>query len=385
VDVDRRQDDRFMDEAFALAEHGRGRTHPNPLVGAVIVKDGAVVGRGFHAGPGEPHAETVALREAGPSAAGATLYSTLEPCAHQGRTPPCADAIVGAGVTRVVVALQDPNPLVDGRGVACLSCAAVAVDAGAGRWAARAEAQNAAFLKGVRTGLPLVTLKAAVSLDGKVAAAGGDARWISGPESRRRVHQMRAEVDAVIVGAGTVRRDDPLLTVRMVEGRDPVRVVVSRAGELPADCALLRTAPETPTLVLATHVAREIRLGLEARGVAVIETGAGGLRAGLESLAARGLLDVLCEGGPGLAGSLLAEGLVDRLVLFLAPLLVGRGAPDLVDVPAVEAISGARRLANVTWEQVGDDLLLRGDVLPPEAETAGSEAVASPALGRTVA
>jgi len=362
VDVDRHEDDRFMDEAFALAERGRGHTHPNPLVGAVLVSDARVVGRGWHEGPGEPHAEVVALREAGPAATGATLYCTLEPCSHHGRTPPCADALVGAGVRRAVVGLQDPNPLVDGRGLARLREAGVAVDLGGGRWEERARAQNAAFVKAVTTGLPLVTYKAALSLDGKVAAAGGDARWISGDESRRRVHAMRAAADAVMVGAGTVRRDDPSLTVRMVDGRDPVRVVVSRSGALPAHSALVRTAVETPSLVLATRVAVDVRRDLESCGVEILEMGDGDLRAGLAQLAERGLLDVLCEGGPGLAGALFREGLVDRVALFVAPLLIGRGAPDLVALPAVTAIAEALRLTNVRWEAIGDDLLLQADL-----------------------
>jgi diaminohydroxyphosphoribosylaminopyrimidine deaminase/5-amino-6-(5-phosphoribosylamino)uracil reductase len=372
VDEDRRQDDRFMDEAFALAERGRGRTHPNPLVGAVLVRDGAVVGRAWHPGPGEPHAEVSALRDAGDDARGATLYCTLEPCAHQGRTPPCADAIVAAGVSRVVAALRDPNPLVDGRGFARLRAAGVAVDTGGGRWEARARAQNAAFVKAVRTGLPLVTIKAAVSLDGKVAAAGGDARWISGEESRRRVHAMRAAADAVMVGAETVRRDDPELTVRMVGGRDPVRVVVSGSGTVPLDRKLVATAREVRTIVLAEAAGAATRRDLEARGVEVVETGEGGLRRGLEALAERDLFDVLCEGGPGLTGSLVGDGLADRLALFVAPLLVGRGAPDLLAAPAVTAIADATRLTNVSWEAVGDDLLLRGDVPPrPAAGKAG--------------
>jgi diaminohydroxyphosphoribosylaminopyrimidine deaminase/5-amino-6-(5-phosphoribosylamino)uracil reductase len=382
VDVDRHEDDRFMDEAFALAERGRGHTHPNPLVGAVLVSDASIVGRGWHEGPGEPHAEVVALREAGPAAAGSTLYCTLEPCSHHGRTPPCAEALVEAGVRRAVVALQDPNPLVDGRGLARLREAGVAVDLGGGRWEERARAQNAAFVKAVTTGLPLVTYKAALSLDGKVAAAGGDARWISGDESRRRVHAMRAAVDAVMVGAGTVRRDDPSLTVRMVEGRDPVRVVVSRSGTLPADSALVRTAVETPTLVLATRVAGDARRDLESCGVEVLEMGDGDLRAGLALLAERGLLDVLCEGGPGLAGALLREGLVDRVALFVAPLLIGRGAPDLVALPAVAAVAEALRLADVSWEPVGDDLLLCADVITAAGEErcAGTLGSASAAL-----
>ena len=351
-----------MEEAFALAERGRGLTHPNPLVGAVLVNDDRVVGRGYHAGPGEPHAEVVALSDAGPAAAGATLYCTLEPCSHQGRTPPCADAVVAAGVTRAVVALQDPNPLVDGRGLARLREAGVAVDVGAARWEARARAQNAAFVKAAAMGLPLVTYKAAVSLDGKVAAAGGDARWISSLESRRVAHGLRAAADAVIVGAGTVRRDDPELTARLTEGRDPVRVIVSTDGVLPPGCKLLSTARETPTIVLARRFSGGVRRTLESRGVETLEMGSGGLRGGLAQLADRGLLEVLCEGGPGLAGALLADDLVDRLVLFIAPLLIGRGAPDLLAVPAVDTVAGARRLVNVAWEAIGDDLLLRADL-----------------------
>jgi diaminohydroxyphosphoribosylaminopyrimidine deaminase / 5-amino-6-(5-phosphoribosylamino)uracil reductase len=381
VDVDRRDDDRYMDEAFALAEEGRGRTHPNPLVGAVLVKGGRVVGRGWHEGPGRPHAEAMALGEAGPAARDATLYCTLEPCSHHGRTPPCADALVRAGIARAVVALQDPNPLVDGDGMARLQAAGVAVDTGAGRWTARARSQNAAFLKAVRTGLPLVTYKAAMSLDGKVAAAGGDARWISSQESRRTVHAMRAAADAVMVGAGTVRRDDPELTVRLAPGSDPVRVVVSASGELPQRAKVLTTAGETPTLVLATRFAPGAREALEAAGVEALEMGDEGLRRGLALLVERGLLEVLCEGGPGLAGALLEAGLVDRFVVFVAPLVVGRGAPDLVAVPAVESIASALRLGEVRWESIGGDLVVRADVgARPDAGDAGSESAGLAAI-----
>ena len=210
-----------MEEAFGLAERGRGGTHPNPLVGAVLVKDGEVVGRGWHLAPGRPHAEANALAEAGERARGATLYCTLEPCSHHGKTPPCAEALVTAGVARAVVALQDPNPQVNGRGLEKLRAGGLTVELAAEEWAARARAQNGPFLKYHRTGLPQVTYKAAITLDGKVAAAGGDARWISCLDSRRAVHELRSEVDAVMVGAGTVRRDDPELTVRLVERPRP--------------------------------------------------------------------------------------------------------------------------------------------------------------------
>jgi diaminohydroxyphosphoribosylaminopyrimidine deaminase / 5-amino-6-(5-phosphoribosylamino)uracil reductase len=355
-------DDRFMEEAFELAERGRGRTHPNPLVGAVLVNGGEVVGRGYHLGLGEPHAEAMALAEAGDRASGATLYCTLEPCNHQGKTPPCADALVKAGIGRAVIALSDPNTLVDGRGLARLREAGVRVELQVEKWGARARKQNAPFIKFHATGLPLVTYKAAVTLDGKVAAAGGDARWISCLDSRRAVHRLRAAADAVMVGAETVRRDDPELTVRLSEGRDPVRVVVTHNGEVPPEAKLLAAARRLHTIVIAERVEDATRRLLEARGVEIIAVGAGGLRSGLATLAERGLLDVLCEGGPRLAGSLLAQGLIDRLLLFVAPLIVGRGAPDLFGSPAVEAVAAAWRLYDIEWSMVCDDLLLSGSI-----------------------
>jgi diaminohydroxyphosphoribosylaminopyrimidine deaminase/5-amino-6-(5-phosphoribosylamino)uracil reductase len=355
-------DDAYMELAFELAEQGRGRTHPNPLVGAVLVQDGEIVGRGLHGGPGTPHAEAAALADAGERARGATLYCTLEPCSHHGQTPPCADAVAASGVTRAVVALRDPNPLVDGRGLQRLRDAGIAVDPPAPRWTARAREQNAAFLKYQATGLPLVTYKAAVSLDGKVAAAGGDARWISCLESRRLVHLLRAAADAVMVGAGTVRRDDPELTVRLSDGRDPVRIVVTRRGDLPPEAKLIAGAGGPPTVVVAERFDGPARRLLEARGAELIETGDGGLRAALAAVAERGLLDILFEGGPGLAGSLLEAELIDRVLLFVAPLFVGHGAPDLFASPAVGAVAEAWRLRDVEWRPVCDDLLVSGSL-----------------------
>jgi diaminohydroxyphosphoribosylaminopyrimidine deaminase / 5-amino-6-(5-phosphoribosylamino)uracil reductase len=353
-------DDRYIEEAFALAEQGRGGTHPNPLVGAVLVRGGEVVGRGWHLRPGEQHAEAMALAEAGGRALGATLYCTLEPCGHQGRTPPCADALVAAKIARAVIVLQDPNPQVDGRGLARLREGGVVVDLADARWGARARAQNAPFLKYHRTGLPLVTYKAATTLDGKVAAAGGDARWISCLDSRRTVHELRAKADAVMVGVGTVRRDDPELTVRLAEGRDPVRVVITRSGQLPPAAKVLTTAHRTPTIVVAERADDATRRLLAARGAELLEVREGGLHAALTALAERGLLDILFEGGPTIAGALLAEDLIDRVLLFIAPLIVGRGAPDLFAAPAVDAVAHAWRLHDIEWRRVCDDLLLSG-------------------------
>ncbi|MEZ5125821.1 MAG: bifunctional diaminohydroxyphosphoribosylaminopyrimidine deaminase/5-amino-6-(5-phosphoribosylamino)uracil reductase RibD [Thermoleophilia bacterium] len=353
-------DERYIEEALALAELGRGSTHPNPMVGAVLVADGEVVGRGSHRGPGEPHAEVLALGDAGERARGATLYCNLEPCSHFGRTPPCADALIAAGVARVVVAMRDPDPRVDGRGLERLRRAGVDVVLLDDPWAARARKQNAAFVKFHATGLPLITYKAAITLDGKVAGARGDARWISCLESRRVVHRMRATCDAVMVGAGTLRRDDPELNVRLAEGRDPVRVIVTRSGILPPASKVLATAHSIPTVVIAERCEEGTRRLLSARGAELIEVGDGGLREGLAQLTRLGLLDVLCEGGPGLAGSLLADGLIDRVMLFVAPLVVGRGAPDLFAAPAVEAVSEAWHLNDVEWRQICDDFVLTG-------------------------
>jgi diaminohydroxyphosphoribosylaminopyrimidine deaminase/5-amino-6-(5-phosphoribosylamino)uracil reductase len=355
-------DAQYMSEAFDLAEKGRGSTHPNPLVGAVLVRDGEVVGRGWHLAPGQPHAEAMALADAGEAARGSTLYCTLEPCSHQGKTPPCADALVAAGVTRAVVALGDPNPQVNGDGFRKLRDGGVHVELADERWGARARTQNAPFLKLHREGLPLVTYKAAMSLDGKVAAEGGDARWISCLDSRRAVHELRSRVDAVMVGAGTVRRDDPELTVRLSEGRDPARVVITHDAELPPEAKLLATARQTRTIVVSTKATTAARRMLAARGAELVEVEDGGLRAALKALAGLGLLDVLCEGGPTLAGALLAEGLIDRVLLFVAPLIVGRGAPDLFGTPAVGAIDHAWRLTDIEWRTMCDDLVLSGAI-----------------------
>ncbi len=360
-------DEQYLEEAFTLAERGRGGTHPNPLVGAVLVRDGEVVGRGWHLAPGQPHAEANALAEAGERARGATLYCTLEPCSHHGKTPPCADALVESGVARAVVALGDPNPMVNGRGLRKLRDGGVQVELAGPEWEARARRQNAPFLKYQRTGLPLVTYKAAVTLDGKVAAAGGDARWISCLDSRRAVHELRSRVDAVMVGAGTVRRDDPELTVRLADGRDPARVVITHHGLLPADAKVLTGARHVRTIVVADEVTDAARRLLDARGAELIETGEGGLRAALKALAGMGLLDILCEGGPTLAGELLAADLIDRVLLFVAPVIVGRGAPDLFAAPAVSAVDGAWRLTDVEWRPICDDLLLSGTVLHRES------------------
>ncbi len=378
-------DERHLQRALELARRGLREAHPNPRVGAVVVAGERVVGEGYHRGPGTPHAEAVALDVAAAQARGATLYVTLEPCCHTGRTGPCTERIIAAGVARVVVGAVDPNPAVDGRGLAALRAAGLEVAVVDGDLRARCEALNEPFARFIRTALPLVTYKAAVSLDGKVAAADGDARWISSPESRRRVHAMRAAADAVLIGAGTLRRDDPRLTVRDAEGRDPVRVVVSRTGRVPVDATVFATAHDAPTILLSESVEPGVAAALARHGVEVVRVA--GLRAGLIELARRGLTDILCEGGPTLAGGLLAEGLVDRVAVFVAPLVLGRGAPDLVALPAAAGVGAGLALRDAVWTTSGPDVLCEArvarvaDAVPHVASSGPGAAEASPAGG----
>ena len=358
-------DARLMRRAIQLAERGRGLVSPNPLVGAILVRDGEVVGEGWHAGAGTPHAEIHALNQAGDRARGATLYVTLEPCSHTGRTPPCAPALVEAGVTRVVAAMGDPNPLVDGAGLALLRDAGIEVEVGL--LSAMAEEQNVAFVHHVPTGLPHVTLKMAASLDGKAAARDGSSKWISGEDSRRRVHRMRASADAIMVGAGTARRDDPALTCRdpSYAGPPKLRVLVDGRGIVPATATLFDGA--APTLVATTPAADDDLVGQWRRGaeVAVYDTPSASVPLGMlmKDLAARGVQSVLLEGGPTLAADAIASGIVDRVVFFYAPILVGgAGAPGILMGDGVATIADALRLEGVRFERSGDDLVVVGDV-----------------------
>jgi len=349
-----------MARAIALAEGGRGATSPNPMVGAVLVRDGRVVGEGFHEAHGRPHAESVALAAAGAAAAGATCYVTLEPCAHHGRTPPCADALVAAGVARVVAATADPDPRVDGAGLARLRAAGVEVSVGAG--AAAAGEQNAAYLTHRRRGRPRVTLKAAASLDGKVAAPDGTSQWITGPDARADGHRLRAEADAVLVGAGTALADDPRLTVRLPghAGRQPLRVLADAAGRVGTGGHLFDG--EAPTLVATTPTAPAAAVDawkLAGAEVLICKEAPAGLDLDdlLRALAARGVLELLVEGGPTLQASLWAAGLADRLVWYLAPLAIGgAGAPGLLGGAGAATLADARRLRLASVDRLGDDL-----------------------------
>lgn len=347
---------RYLSRAIALARRGLGRTSPNPAVGAVLVRDGQVVGEGYHQRAGGPHAEVVSLRQAGEAARGATLYVTLEPCAHWGRTPPCADALIEAGVRRVVACTIDPNPKVNGLGFSRLASAGVQVELADGRYREQARRLNAPYEKYVTTGLPYVTLKVAMSLDGKIATTTRDARWISSEASRAMAHRLRARHDAVMVGVGTVLADDPLLTARPPgrrPPRQPLRVVVDSHARTPVDARLIRSAsPEAPVLVAITDLAPADRVeSLRAAGaeVAVLPAGSDGrvdLPALLQYLSAREVTSVLVEGGGVLLASLVDAELADAMIVFLAPkILGGKGAPSPVDGAGVDRVAGAWRIA----------------------------------------
>ncbi|MBM5802677.1 MAG: bifunctional diaminohydroxyphosphoribosylaminopyrimidine deaminase/5-amino-6-(5-phosphoribosylamino)uracil reductase RibD [Cyanobacteria bacterium K_DeepCast_35m_m2_155] len=319
-----------MRRALELAALGAGRTSPNPLVGAVVLDAaGTLVGEGYHACAGTPHAEVHALHQAGPRARGGTLIVTLEPCCHHGRTPPCADAVIAAGIARVVVAMADPNPQVAGGGIAQLRAAGLEVITGVAD--TEAQALNRAFVHRIQTGRPLGILKWAMSLDGRTALSNGASQWISGPPARAWVHQLRAHCDAVIVGGGTLRADDPLLTSRGQREPEPLRVVISRSLELPETAQLWDTSSAATLIAHGPEAPAEARARLAALaaahpGVQTLELGACSATALLEALAARGCNQVLWECGPELAAAALREGCVQQVAAVIAPKLLG-GTP----------------------------------------------------------
>ena len=351
-----------MRAALALAARGLGNTWPNPAVGCVIVRDGRILGRGWTQPGGRPHAETEALKRAGTDARGATVYVTLEPCCHWGRTPPCTDALAAAGVARVVVALRDPDKRVNGEGLARLRAAGIAVEVGLCE--AEAAALNLGFIKALREGLPMVTLKLATSLDGRIATAAKESRWITGPEARRAAHALRARHDAILVGSGTVIDDDPDLTCRL-PGGVPVpapRVVADARLRVPPAARIVRTAREVPTILATIPGHPDAALArFRDAGVEVLELPAEGeglgMRPLLAALAARGITRVLAEGGSGIAASLLREALADRLAWFHAPVVIGGdGIPAAYALPLPE-LAAAPKFRRVSVRRIGPDML----------------------------
>ncbi|WP_460274920.1 bifunctional diaminohydroxyphosphoribosylaminopyrimidine deaminase/5-amino-6-(5-phosphoribosylamino)uracil reductase RibD [Celeribacter sp. ULVN23_4] len=355
------EDLRHMRHALSLAARGLGRTWPNPAVGCVIVKNGRIVGRGWTQPGGRPHAEVVALKQAGGAARGAIAYVTLEPCSHHGKTPPCSEALIAAGLSRVVVALGDPDPRVNGRGFAMLQEAGIEVVTGVCEEEARVAQQG--FLSKVTLGRPMITLKLAMSWDGRIATATGESQWITGPMARRRVHAMRASHDAVLVGGGTARADDPSLTVRgLGVAHQPIRLVMSRRLDLPLDSLLARTAHDIPVWILhGPDAAPELVSAWQQLGAELIEVpvayGQIDPQAALQALGARGLTRVFCEGGGALAASLLSAGLADHVALFTAGLGIGaEGMPGLGAL-GLDRLQNAPRYHLDKIEQIGPDAL----------------------------
>jgi diaminohydroxyphosphoribosylaminopyrimidine deaminase / 5-amino-6-(5-phosphoribosylamino)uracil reductase len=346
--------------ALALGRRGLGRTWPNPAVGAVIVKNGVIAGRGWTQSGGRPHAEVEALRRAGGSARGATLYVTLEPCSHHGKSPPCADAIIAAGVARVVSALEDPNPKVAGEGHARLAAAGIDVDIGIGADEARRD--HSGHIRRVRDGRPHVMLKLAISADGKVAAGGRRPIAITGAEVRDRVHLMRAQSDAIMVGIGTVLADDPLLTCRLpgMAKDSPVRVVLDSDLRLPESSRLVGTAREVPVwLIAGSHAPSANEQTLAAAGVDIVRMptrdGLFDISTVLKLLAERGITRLMVEGGPTLAASLVAADLVDEAVLFRSPKTIGADGIDALEGLPLSALIDSPMLGRLKSELLGAD------------------------------
>lgn len=357
-------DEFFMREALRIARNAEGRTSPNPLVGAVVVREGKIVAEGWHRQAGTPHAEIHALNMAGELSRGATLYVTLEPCSHFGRTPPCARAIIAAGIKRVVAAMTDPNPQVAGRGFDMLRAAGVEVESGILEDEARH--LNEVFLKWVTRKLPFVTLKFACSLDGKIATVAGESQWISGIESRKFTHHLRDINDAILVGVGTVLADNPNLTTRLIVGKNPVRVIVDSNARTPLDSKVVTDKSARTIIATTSNAPIEKISALKNCGVEIITAG-NGKRVDLEilmrKLAEREITSILVEGGGTIHFAMLSAGLVDKIFAFVAPKIIGGvNALTAVEGAGFEKLSDAVALKNLTTERLGNDILIEGYV-----------------------
>jgi diaminohydroxyphosphoribosylaminopyrimidine deaminase/5-amino-6-(5-phosphoribosylamino)uracil reductase len=338
-------DHRYMALAIELARKAEGMTSPNPIVGAVIARNGRIVGRGYHKKAGLPHAEINALRQAGAKTKGATLYVTLEPCDHFGRTPPCADAIIKSGIARVVIAMIDPNPLNNGRGIKKLKSFGIQVEVGL--LAEDARAMNRPYIKFITKKMPFVIVKVAQSLDGKIATRTGDSKWISSEDSRRYVHELRGRSDAVMVGANTVKRDDPLLLCRISCGKQPVRVVVSGRSGIPSGAKIFSGALKFPLIVVKPAGRSGKRVDLKKM---------------LMTLAKKGIINILVEGGGELIAGLVKEKLVDRFLVFIAPKIIGgRDAKTAVEGQGVEKIKDALLLKKMSVKMFKEDILIEAE------------------------
>jgi diaminohydroxyphosphoribosylaminopyrimidine deaminase/5-amino-6-(5-phosphoribosylamino)uracil reductase len=365
-------DNGYMKMALHLADQGRGLTSPNPMVGAVVVKDNAVIGKGYHRKAGTPHAEIHALNEAGMGAHGSTLYVTLEPCSHRGRTLPCADFIIRSRVTRVVCAMQDPNLQVNGSGIRKLREAGIQVDVGILENEARE--LNRFFIKYITAKVPFVILKAAVTLDGRIATQTGDSKWITGKAARERGHQLRNVVDAILVGVNTVLADDPSLTTRLPGGggRDPARIILDTHLRTPLDARIIRNDSPARTFIFSGPDVQPERIrAYQERNVTVLvarkEASRIKFKQVLEDLGRMEITSLLIEGGAQVHASALREGVVDRVLFFVAPKIIGGGgSKECIANLRVRRISDAVHLQSIYTEQIGDDVMIQGDVIKPD-------------------
>jgi diaminohydroxyphosphoribosylaminopyrimidine deaminase/5-amino-6-(5-phosphoribosylamino)uracil reductase len=358
-----KDDERWMKRALRLAEKGRGRTSPNPMVGAILVKDGKLVGEGYHAKAGEAHAEIVALQQAKEEARGSILYLNLEPCTHYGRTPPCAPQVIESGVKRVVIGMEDPNPLVKGKGIEMLRKAGLHLDVGI--LEKECQRLNEAFCKYILKKEPFVILKVAGTLDGKLATRNGDSKWISGEASRRFVHKLRDQVDGVLVGIGTVLKDNPQLTARIRGGKDPYRIVLDSRLKIPEEAKVIGISPSN-AIIATTELAPKDKIEkLEKRGVRILildsQEGKIPLKSCLSKLGEIGMMSLLVEGGSQVNGSFLDEGLIDKLLLFLSPKLIGdHQALGIFGGRGASRLEEAVSLKEMKTRRIGEDILLEG-------------------------
>ena len=359
-------DQKFMEMALELALRGRGFTSPNPMVGSVVVRDDKVVGVGYHQAAGQAHAEVIAIDDAGTRARGATLYVNLEPCNHTGRTPPCTQKIIEAGIRRVVVAMKDPNPKVKGGGIQFLERNGIRVSVGV--CAEAAKKLNEVFIKFVSTGRPFTLLKCAATLDGRIATRTGDSKWVTGEKSREFVHQLRHTVDAILVGINTVKKDDPSLTTRLAEGRgrDPVRIILDTNLCIPPDARVLRLDSNSDTILVAARpVSEEKRAALEKDGVRILDSQPGkgliDMRRLVDQLGAMGITSLLIEGGSRVAASALEAGIVDKIMFFYAPKI--SGGDDGVPIcrgKGPEFMDDCIQVSDIAVRRFGDDVMVEG-------------------------
>lgn len=356
------EDEKFMAEALKLASKGVGHTSPNPAVGCVIVKDGRIIAGDYHHQAGQPHAEALALKKAGIKANKADLYVTLEPCSIYGRTPPCTEAIIAAGIRGVIAGTVDANPKVNGEGIKKLRAAGIEVTTGV--LEDKCREMNRGYSKFMTTGLPLVTVKFAQSLDGRIATKTGSAKWISSPESRKFAHKLRAEHDAIAVGANTANIDNPQLTVRSVKGRNPMRVVITRSGKLRADLKMFADN-ETPSLIVTGNEGESLLKQRHFAGTEIINVdnnnGGLNLRKMLELLGQREITSLLIEGGARTGTELIGAGLADRVIIITAPIFIGEGIDTIGDLK-IESIDKAIKLVNITRKKSGPDYITMGDL-----------------------